>query len=1056
MHFKKALSLLLAMIIMFGAVFTPVFANSLILEADSDNKNNITNFTRNETGRNVLGVLEDDNLEDTLDIGEEIKNEALTNDVQSNPDYELTDNDIIWGEVGQMKGLKNSGLLKIDKNNGNLVLPASVKRMAEDSLYNIASLKSVKAEGVTVLDKPSIINDCKNLENIDFPNLETIDTYNVVKGENKLPSVLTFPKLQGIPEVFAFSFYDFIAIFGDENAESSNSWANNFNVEKYRHDTDEILMTDLEFCISDDYWDYHSYVEENKYNRLPILVGFKDSALKKIAKNNGTLKLPPEVTRINFSYVRGKGQYNPLEKASASVLNTIPGLKRFEADGLTSLPPALFYGCQELEFVSISNIKKIDSGVVFKNCPKLKSVSMKNLETIGRRGTNLFDNCTSLENINIPNIKEILADEVFRGCTSLKTFNSDTLENLFSFNAFDGCKNLEEINLPSLTKLGGWDDHMSIFKDCNSLKEVNLPSLAKLGEYGLYGDAFFTDDSLKRMYYVTINNTLDEGIVDFNTVYNYKEVSGDITDDDIIWKDRANGVMVNLTNTGKLKLISNGGKLILPDSVKVISAKDDMVYGIRDMIEETLGPIVKSVKAKNLKTLNSPIFSLCGNLEKIDFPNLETINGNYSFYGDVSLNNGSYLCKEMVKGDIYMPKLTTINGNGTFGRCTSLQFLNLPNLKDCAGESGSLFISLENRMELRVRIVYELYKEINDISYGTARRVSEERGFRDTEFDNLDFPDIEKKINNSASKVPIKKLIVNDDFNYKNISESKSLDNMLYFPYKTTFYSPFSEPNSKDFYFDLAPKKFDIFTKNRTNPNGILAEGDYYRLNNEKDNLCPVNYMTFNLEKSFTLNGNKIDIDNIKINNLSHFSIRCVSNNINTGISTSVSIVDKDGNISETFQTDDNGFGRSAKEYDFSKEYYYQIGNKKMKINGNTNVPEIPKEYEFQLIRENKVSKEKTVVKDFTLNAENKYKFSQDLLEPCTYNFESGEEESYNYYFVEKTKGNFTTRFTVDSPASDPNTYNFYCVNEFEFEPTGLYIENEFSFTPNTGVRSFK
>jgi hypothetical protein len=97
-------------------------------------------------------------------------------------------------------------------------------------------------------------------------------------------------------------------------------------------------------------------------------------------------------------------------------------LKYVNLPGLTEISGyECFYGCNNLEFVSMPNVTEIRDNAfsTFDQCDSLSYVNLPRLESIGIGAYDTFEGCISLENISLPSLTHILSTRTFGGCTAL-------------------------------------------------------------------------------------------------------------------------------------------------------------------------------------------------------------------------------------------------------------------------------------------------------------------------------------------------------------------------------------------------------------------------------------------------------------------------------------------------------------------------------------------------------------------------------------------------------------------------------------------------------------
>lgn len=194
--------------------------------------------------------------------------------------------------------------------------------------------------------------------------------------------------------------------------------------------------------------------------------------------------------------------------------------------GITSVGIGCCYNMKNLTKVRFSkSIKWIKEGA-FKNCVKLKNVTLPpHLKSIGthafyntavsklklpegflemQRETfrdrqlktlnfpksmkifpqDLYYRNQDLKTYHIPAHMEELASGAFMGCDKLKSVTINKNLKKIGFNAFSGCKKLESVKLPEnaqLTEIG-----LDAFEGCSRLKSIRLPDTVKEIDQGAF------------------------------------------------------------------------------------------------------------------------------------------------------------------------------------------------------------------------------------------------------------------------------------------------------------------------------------------------------------------------------------------------------------------------------------------------------------------------------------------------------------------------------------------------------------------------------------------
>ena len=152
----------------------------------------------------------------------------------------------------------------------------------------------------------------------------------------------------------------------------------------------------------------------------------------------------------------------------------------------TELGKSVFYGCTDLESISIQNNKLRIGGSLFYNCSGLKKViygsvivpektfygcssltEVKLLDSVKFIGEEAFESCTSLVSIDLPYLVEEIGKRSFRGCTSLSNINFPLSLRKIGANAFQGCINLKKVELPKRLEQYRYD-----FEDTTKFKWI--------------------------------------------------------------------------------------------------------------------------------------------------------------------------------------------------------------------------------------------------------------------------------------------------------------------------------------------------------------------------------------------------------------------------------------------------------------------------------------------------------------------------------------------------------------------------------------------------------
>ena len=152
-----------------------------------------------------------------------------------------------------------------------------------------------------------------------------------------------------------------------------------------------------------------------------------------------------------------------------------------------------FYGCSDLDAVSIPNSVKSIGSYAFYGCGLIRDINLP--EGITYIGAETFNNCANLRKVTIPSTVTNIGDSAFAGCASLETvtFAKGSVLSGIANSVFNGCKKLKTITIPKNVIYIGDDkankNTDSVFGGCAALESVIFEDgskLEKIGNYGFY------------------------------------------------------------------------------------------------------------------------------------------------------------------------------------------------------------------------------------------------------------------------------------------------------------------------------------------------------------------------------------------------------------------------------------------------------------------------------------------------------------------------------------------------------------------------------------------
>ena len=208
---------------------------------------------------------------------------------------------------------------------------------------------------------------------------------------------------------------------------------------------------------------------------------------------------------------------NPLQYAHNLYLNEILVVDMVIPEGVTSISPNTFVGCNSLKSVIIPGSVQSIGDYAFAGCSSLTDVKiMEGVTSIGER---TFYNCSSLKNVELSSGVTSIGYNAFYGCGSLASITIPaSMENVggnaFAFSgltnltlqeglasigeyAFSYCSALASVTIPGSVK----NIERGAFSTCNHLSSVKImEGVTSIGEYAFDGCIEVCDgDGLKSL-----------------------------------------------------------------------------------------------------------------------------------------------------------------------------------------------------------------------------------------------------------------------------------------------------------------------------------------------------------------------------------------------------------------------------------------------------------------------------------------------------------------------------------------------------------------------------
>lgn len=176
----------------------------------------------------------------------------------------------------------------------------------------------------------------------------------------------------------------------------------------------------------------------------------------------------------------------------------------------------MFLNCFNLMSVTLGNeVTSIGEGA-FYDCSNLMSLTMGNGVTSIE--SSAFSGCSSLTSVDIPNSVTNICENVFYNCYGLKSASINS--RVIGDNMFQNCSNLTSVTLgDNVVSVGE-----SAFYDCYSLASVNIPnSVTTIRPDAFYGTALYNNELNWTNNVLYVDNCLIEARYGVNDAYEVVE-----------------------------------------------------------------------------------------------------------------------------------------------------------------------------------------------------------------------------------------------------------------------------------------------------------------------------------------------------------------------------------------------------------------------------------------------------------------------------------------------------------------------------------------------------
>lgn len=149
-------------------------------------------------------------------------------------------------------------------------------------------------------------------------------------------------------------------------------------------------------------------------------------------------------------------------------------------EGIEEIGVRAFYGCWSLTDVVYPSTLKVFRDECFRECMRLTSVELSDVEFIGFEA---FRECKTISSAIIPESTITLHDGAFYLCRSLRTIEIGHGLTAVPPRCFGYCDSIVEVVLPDDVVDIGW----SAFYNCISLESISLSKICSIGDDAFYG-----------------------------------------------------------------------------------------------------------------------------------------------------------------------------------------------------------------------------------------------------------------------------------------------------------------------------------------------------------------------------------------------------------------------------------------------------------------------------------------------------------------------------------------------------------------------------------------
>lgn len=325
--------------------------------------------------------------------------------------------------------------------------------------------------------------------------------------------------------------------------------------------------------------------------------------------------------------------------------------------GLETIREDTFAGCINLGGIVIPEGVTAVETSAFANCWKLEKAELP--ESLEKIGENAFADCKSIKEITIPEGVDEIGRYAFDGCRNLIKLKLPEKLDVLSEGAFASCSSLDEFTLPEgITQL-----EKNVLYNCTSLKTLKIPEgVTRLVKESLLGctaleemylpesltkidtRALFRCNALKDIYYAGSESSWNKISLGTNqplinaTVHFAKENEPTVP-----------STAPEIFEDGGFKYMVQDGEALITaytgteESVTIPRYLGSYpVYSVEANAFGNLDFIKEVTISENVEVIRSYAFSLCVNLETVNFPvSLKKIEA-FAFYSCDNISAVTY------------------------------------------------------------------------------------------------------------------------------------------------------------------------------------------------------------------------------------------------------------------------------------------------------------------------------------------------------------------------------------------------------------------------------